>query len=190
MKKILKQVVDKLRNLRIRIQNSVDKLRNLRIQDRIVLLLYSIMMVLVYIGNGWFKEKELQSTSLTLPERILEYALNLLKSRPINAAGNIPASDNTEYRPPIKFLCSIISALYLFPILAKQLSIISVIIINLFFSKVFENTVPRFVIVSRVLPDFETTIKQELFIFLIFLYFKFKFESRLSKKNTSFLIFF
>ena len=80
MKKILKQVVDKLRNLRIRIQNRVAKLRNLRIQDRIVLLLYSIMMVLVYIGNGWFKEKELQSTSLTLPERVLENALNLLKS--------------------------------------------------------------------------------------------------------------
>ena len=38
------------------------------------------MMVLVYIGNGWFKEKELQSTGLTLPERVLEYALNLLKS--------------------------------------------------------------------------------------------------------------
>ena len=67
MKKILKQVVDKLRNLQIRIQNSVDKLRNLRIQDRvdklrnlriqdkIVLLLYSVMIVLVYIGNGWFK---------------------------------------------------------------------------------------------------------------------------------------
>ncbi len=80
MKKILKQVVGKLRNLRIRIQNRVNKLRNLRIQDRIVLLLYSIMMVFVYIGNGWFKEKELQSTSLTLPERVLEYALNLLKS--------------------------------------------------------------------------------------------------------------
>ena len=80
MKKILKQVVAKLRNLRIRIQNRVDKLRNLRIQDRIVLLLYSIMMVLVYIGNGWFKEKELQSTSFTLPERILEILLNLLKS--------------------------------------------------------------------------------------------------------------
>ena len=61
-------------------QDRVAKLRNLRIQDRIVLLLYSVMMVLVYIGKGWFKEKELQSTSLTLPERILEYVLNLLKS--------------------------------------------------------------------------------------------------------------
>ena len=63
-----------------RVQDRVHKLRNLRIQDRIVLLLYSVMMVLVYIGNGWFKEKELQSTSLTLPERILENVLNLLKS--------------------------------------------------------------------------------------------------------------
>ncbi len=80
MKKLLEQVVDKLRKLRMRIQARVDKLRNLRIQDRIVLLLYSIMMVLVYIGNGWFKEKELQSTGLTLPERVLENALNLLKS--------------------------------------------------------------------------------------------------------------
>ena len=80
MKKLLEQIVDKLRKLRIRIQGRVDKLRNLRIQDRIVLILYSIMMVLVYIGNGWFKEKELQSTNLTLLERILEYALDLLKS--------------------------------------------------------------------------------------------------------------
>jgi len=80
MKEILKDVVDKLQNLRIRIQKRVDKLRNLRIQDRIILLLYSVMMVLVYIGNGWFKEKELQSTSLTLPERVLENALSLLKS--------------------------------------------------------------------------------------------------------------
>ena len=58
----------------------IKKARNLRIQDRVVLLLYSVMMVLVFIGNGWFKEKELQSTSLTLPERILDNALNLLKS--------------------------------------------------------------------------------------------------------------
>ena len=84
MKKSLEQVVDKLRSLRIRIQDRVDKLRNLRIQDRIVLILYSIMLVLVYIGNGWFKEKELQSTSLTLPERVLENALNLLKSNSEN----------------------------------------------------------------------------------------------------------
>ena len=84
MKKLLEQVVDKLRKIRIRIQDRVDKLRNLRIQDRIVLILYSIMMVLVYIGNGWFKGKELQSTSLTLPERVLENALNLLKSNSEN----------------------------------------------------------------------------------------------------------
>ena len=61
-------------------QDRVAKLRSLRIQDRIVLLLYSVMMVLVYIGNGWFKEKEQQSTSLSLPERILDNTLNLLKS--------------------------------------------------------------------------------------------------------------
>ena len=58
----------------------IKKARTLRTQDKIVLLLYSVMMLLVYIGNEWFKEKELQSSSLTLPERILENALNLIKS--------------------------------------------------------------------------------------------------------------
>ena len=58
----------------------IKKARTLRTQDKIVLLLYSVMMLLVYIGNEWFKEKELQSTGLTLPDRILEIFLNLLKS--------------------------------------------------------------------------------------------------------------
>jgi len=64
------------------------------------------------------------------------------------------------------------------------------ITINLFFIKFFENTVPKFVIVSRVLPDLETTIKQALLKLFISLYFKFKLPSKLSKKNTFFLIFF
>ena len=34
----------------------LDKLRSLRIQDKIVLLVYSSMMVLIYVGNDWFKE--------------------------------------------------------------------------------------------------------------------------------------
>ena len=83
-----------------------------------------------------------------------------------------------------------ISALYLFAIAIKALSVISVIIINLFFNAFFENNVPKFVIVSRVLPDLEITIKQEFLKFFIFLYFKFKLKSKLSKKNTSFFIFF
>ena len=41
-----------------------------------------------------------------------------------------------------------------------------------------------------VFPDLLTTIKQELFKFLIFLNSKFKLGSKLSKKNTFFLIFF
>ena len=49
---------------------------------------------------------------------------------------------------------------------------------------------PKFVIVSKVFPDFETTIKQEFFKFFIDLYLKFKLISRLSKKNTFFFIFF
>ena len=44
----------------------------------------------------------------------------------------------------------------------------------------------KFVIVSRVLPDFETTIKQEFFIFFIFVNSKCKFESKLSKKKKFF----
>ena len=62
--------------------------------------------------------------------------------------------------------------------------------INLFFSKFFEIEELKFAIVSRVLPDFEITIKQEFFKFLIFLNLKFKFKSKLSKKKTSFFIFF
>ena len=38
--------------------------------------------------------------------------------------------------------------------------------------------------------DLEITIKHELFKLFIFLYFKFKLESKLSKKNTFFLFFF
>ena len=81
-----------------------------------------------------------------------------------------------------------ISAWYLFAIVLKALSVGSAIIINLFFDKFFENIAPKFIIVSRVLPDLETIIKQESFKFLIFLYFKLK--SKLSKKNTLFLILF
>ena len=40
--------------------------------------------------------------------------LNLFSLRPINSAGNMPTSERTEYLPPMKFLCSIISALSLF----------------------------------------------------------------------------
>ena len=61
--------------------------------------------------------------------------LNLSIFKFISAAGNIPTSERTEYLPPIKFLCSIISALNLFPIFAKSLSFNSVIITNLFFNK-------------------------------------------------------
>jgi len=45
----------------------------------------------------------------------------------------------------------------------------------------------KFVIVSRVLPDFETTIKQEFYI--LFVNSKCKFESKLSKKKKFFFIF-
>ena len=50
--------------------------------------------------------------------------------------------------------------------------------------------ISKFEIVSIVLPDFETTIKQELLKFLSFLKFKYKFSSKLSKKNIFFFIFF
>ena len=43
------------------------------------------------------------------------------------------------------------------------------------FKKDFERMVLRFVIVSRVSPDFETTIKHEFFKFFIFLYSEIKF---------------
>ena len=76
------------------------------------------------------------------------------------------------------------------PIFIKLLSLNSVIIINLFFNKFFEKIVPKFAIVSKVLPDFEITIKQELFIFFIFLKLLIKFTSKLSKKNIFFLFFF
>ena len=45
----------------------------------------------------------------------------------------------------------------------KALSVGSEITINLFFNKFFENIVPKFIIVSIVLPDLPDTIKQELF---------------------------
>jgi len=102
---------------------------------------------------------------------------------PINAAGNIPTSDKTEYRPLIKSLCSIISALNLSAILFKTLSFISVIKINLFLNRDFEKTTLKFAIVSSVFPDFETIIKQEFFKILILLNCKCKFSSKLSKKK-------
>ena len=54
------------------------------------------------------------------------------------------------------------------------------------FSRVFENIALRFVIVSSVSPDLEIITKQELLIFLIFLYFRFKLGSKLSKKKNFF----
>ena len=93
--------------------------------------------------------------------------LNLSESNPISSAGSIPTSDKTEYRPPIKSLCSIISALNLLAIIFKALSLISVIKINLFLNKDLEKIKSKFAIVSRVLPDFETIIMQEFFKFLI-----------------------
>ena len=105
-------------------------------------------------------------------------------------AGNIPGSDKTEYRPPINSLCLIISTLYLPATSINLLSAISVMMTNLFFNKFLENNAPKFVIVSSVLPDLETTIKHEFFIFFIFYILGCKFKSKLSKKNTFFLIFF
>ena len=78
----------------------------------------------------------------------------------------------------------------MFAISIKPLSFISVITNKLFFIKDFEKTILRFVIVSTVLPDLETTTKQDFFKFLIYLKSKCRFESKLSKKNTLFLIFF
>ena len=78
----------------------------------------------------------------------------------------------------------------LFAMLIRLLSFISVITINLFFNKDLEKIILRFIIVSSVFPDFETIIKQEFFKFLILLNCKYKLASKLSKKNTLFLIFF
>ena len=99
-------------------------------------------------------------------------------------------SEKTEYLPPIKSLCSTISASNLFAILIKVLSFASVMIIILFLGKVFLKTKLRFAIVSSVCPDLDTIIKQELFIFFIFLKFKYKLASKLSKKKYFFFYFF
>ena len=93
--------------------------------------------------------------------------MKLVKFKFIRAAGNMPTSDKTEYLPPMNSLCSIISALNLWAISFKALSLISVIKINLFLNNDFEKIKSKFVIVSRVLPDFETIIIQEFFRFLI-----------------------
>ena len=63
----------------------------------------------------------------------------------------------------MKFLCSITSADNLFAYLIKLLSFISEIIINLFFNDILEAIKFKFVIVSRVSPDFETA-KKHLFL--------------------------
>ena len=102
----------------------------------------------------------------------------------------MPTSERTEYRPPIKSLCSIISALNFFPIFNKLLFFNCVIITSLFLKKDFERINLRFVIVSRVSPDFETTTKHEFFKFFIFLYSEIKFKSKLSKKKYFYLFFF
>ena len=83
--------------------------------------------------------------------------LNLSMLKPINEAGNIPASESTEYLPSIKLLYSIIPASNLFAILIKLLSLSSVIIINLFFNKNFLGIDFKLATVSRVFPDFEIT---------------------------------
>ena len=79
-----------------------------------------------------------------------------------------------------------ICALNLCPKLIKALSFNSVIITSLFFNKDSEKIIFRFVIVSRVFPDFETIIKHEFFIFFIFLYSMSKLGSKLSKKKLFF----
>ena len=87
----------------------------------------------------------------------------------MSAAGNIPTSDKTEYLPPIKSLCSIILALCLMANSASGLFLFSVITISLFLKRFLEKMVKKFVNTSSVVPDFETTIKQEFSIFFIFL---------------------
>ena len=67
--------------------------------------------------------------------------------------------------------------------LNNLLSLCCVIITNFFLNKDLENIVFKFINVSSVLPDFEITIKHEFFKFLIFLNFKNKFGSKLSKKK-------
>ena len=76
-----------------------------------------------------------------------------------------------------------ISAFNLFPMLIKSLSFISVIITNLFFNEEIGDRAFKFVIVSRVYPDFEITTKHEFFRSAIFLNLECRFESRLSKKK-------
>ena len=120
----------------------------------------------------------------------LSNILNFFIFKPISAAGNIPASDKTEYRPPIKSLCSIISAFNLLAILTIELFLISVIKTNLFLSEKLESRIFKLVIDSMVSPDLEIIIKQLFFNFFNFLNSKYKFSSKLSKKNTSFFTLF
>ena len=95
--------------------------------------------------------------------------LNSLNFSPISAAGSIPTSDKTEYLPPINSLCSTTSALYLLANSIKGAFLFSVIIISLFLKRFFEKIIKKFTKTSSVPPDFETTIKQEFFIFVNFL---------------------
>ena len=55
----------------------------------------------------------------------------------ISMAGNIPASERTEYLPDIKLLCSIISAPNLSAIKLKALSFVSGVALILFFNPRF-----------------------------------------------------
>ena len=87
---------------------------------------------------------------------------------PIRYAGTRPTSDNTEYLPPIKFLCSIKKRLNFFDNSYKVLFFFSVIIIIFleFFLMMFNEI--KFEIVSIVLPDFEIIKIKFFVIFFLF----------------------
>ena len=104
----------------------------------------------------------------------LSNLLNLLLFKPINSAGNIPTSDKTEYLPPIKFLCSIISDFNFKANFLNNYFYFQLYIIYYLPEKIFSLTM-----VSNVFPDFDI-IKLRLFFFSFLLFYFF--VSRLSKK--------
>lgn len=79
-----------------------------------------------------------------------------------------PTSDRTEYRPPIKFLCSTKKILNFLDIKCSKLffSAIKIKLLALFLITLSKNILDK---VSMVFPDFEVTTKRTFEIVSFFL---------------------